>query len=411
MAHQNNDTQWTPLGQKILSVLKSKDTNINKFCKDVKCARTKIYKLLTKDTLSLTDASFMCTMLGVSPEAFGLPVDYLKTQYNQQVENTKDVQILSFNTFLQKHPEKDRKEFLDQYYNLFDQFIIQQMTSSLSVLDYCAKERGLENKYHADYYHELNQKYYKALERKISNIIANNQSFTYNRFFQLPLDVERYTEIDTKVLKHRRELPFKMAIRIVVELMFDETFEHIWNCFVRFEKSFKLNVLKLPVRFFNVYIADNKSIISEYDRCNLDRDIFPDIIFAEAIDPLKSSNDFVQNLIDTHQMDIDKLVSSKKKKGIDLQVSKEQFIKALLNQERYIKKTIKSIKEKRKKLKAKLDKIETETKSDDILKLLTSQTREVSKLEKLEDDLKFWKKRKEKLNRKLDYVKQTKLNQ
>ena len=396
-----SDSKRTALGERILEIFEEKGTNINRFCKDIGCSRTKIYQLLEKEEISLKDATFLCTLLGIGPERLGLPADYFKTPYNTQ-SKSNEIEIHSYNAFSQRTADSNKRTFIKQYFDLFANYITSQMQHSVVILDYCAKEKGLENKFDSEYYHDLNTQFYADLENRFDTLKASAKPFEYERFMQLPLDVERYSEVKKKFFSHRRKLPFDISVRIIIELMFEETFKHIWNCYRSFDEEFSLNVLKLPIRFYNVYITDGQSIISEFDKCNIDREIFPDLIFAESVNSVKPDSTFVKDLIQTYEIDLEKLKLSKKNKGEHLKVSKELFIHCLQEQQKYIEDSINELDLEIDELQSSLKTKQGNKPLGEFLKKKKVKSK-YDDLNQMRDELQYWIRRKKSFSLKVAY--------
>lgn len=381
---KNEQESISNVGNRILTILEEKKTNINQFCKIAEWSRTKFYKLLRQncENYKKADLALICTLLGIIPEEIGFKSDIFSTPFNQ---NFSDTELHSFNIFSECNGKEDHQAYLDKYFELVHHFLITPLDTSLTILDYCAKEKGLENKYDLKYFNKKNKEYYKELEKKLEGFKLQNKPFIYERFSQLPLDVERYTEANEKEFGNRRDLNFSIAVRIIIELMYDETFKHVWKCFNNFNNYFKLYVLKLPIRFFNIYIANNNCVISEYDRCNLDRVIFPDLIFAEKdLSPYSHKNNVIKDYIKSHKIDLEKLKKSKTSRKQAFEVDKKLFKESVLEQYDYLNRSSKSCKY-------------------DLASMKNKQVTETELKEK-ELEYEYWKKRVKKFKRKKEIL-------
>lgn len=164
---------------------------------------------------------------------------------------------------------------LADYFNTVVPYVDKAQTE-IYVLDYLPPHNALHNLMQLQEFEESARRmaekyrrYFETLEERL------DQGISYTRVLQLPY-VEKY-----KRLKGR-----KAVIQRAVDLVFRETLEHferIWSSESR-NSNFKLYILSVPVVPFSYMLIDEKYILAEYMRRNLDCVAFPGELFTNRAD-------------------------------------------------------------------------------------------------------------------------------
>ena len=277
--------------------------------------------------------------------------------------------------------------------NYFDTLInhIKQAQESYTVVDYFHKHKGIDLKYNKRKYKHRDKEYYGIIEDKLAS--GNLQ---YSRISQLPY---RYDKVVIDEKDERGKVSFENSVYEFVKLLFSGTFKHICRCFQKYPDKFNLYLLHKPLRLFNLYIIDDKFVISEYDRYNYGGLPVPDMLFVNGTEQA-SNNDRVKRLISHHKNNLKLL-------GIDIDCKGEECLlgKHRVTKELFIAKTVclyKMIEKKIESLKSQINKQEEKCKNDKATSSTIEQN--LTKLSEMREQLVKLKEKEKSAKKKYTYM-------
>ena len=241
----------------------------------------------------------ICSLTGLSPEDLGYSSTYFKSKYS----SNSTQEFIGYNSALSN--KQNYNSFFDSYFRIMRKYILEEVTESIYLLDYVAREIGVDFKGNKDYYHKENSRYFNDLEQKLSAMAAKNEEFKYTRIAQLPLECSVET--------------FEQGVQKLIEILSLESFQHIWKNFCsNYKAFFSLYLLIKPIRLFSWWIVDEKKILSEYSFYDIRNIPIPNLLFMNTGDKIS------KDLISCHLTDLNSVIS-RDKVGENKQVFKEHF--------------------------------------------------------------------------------------
>lgn len=280
------------LGASLCRILEERNIEKEDFYTEMGVSRATFYNLLGKqmDSYKKSEVAVICRLLDVTPVQLGLESDYFTDRFTGPRKT--DSGVTSLNFMLEGSPGYRR--YTERF---FDTFIknLAAAQKSFNVLDYCAKNIGIDAKdsISSQYYHQQNLEFFKTLEEKLGKKQSTGATFRYRRILQLPLDISNYPFYSN---------PNYEPIKAVIELLFDEAFEHYLRCFKKFPEYFRLFLLRVPMRISSYYIVDEKVLISLQNRVDKRGILIPDLLYLDKVAE-ENENDRAFVLRETYRAD------------------------------------------------------------------------------------------------------------
>ncbi len=280
------------LGASLCRILEERKIDKEDFYTEMGVSRATFYNLLGKqmDSYKKGEVSIICRLLDIPPSELGLAADYFPTRFAGVRQSANEVTSLNFTL----DGSVSQRPYAEKFFDTF----LESMASaehSFNVLDYSAKNMGIDNKdsISSIYYHQQNLLFFETLEAKMEKKQLQGDSFRYRRILQLPLDVSNYPFFSDENYE---------PIKGIIELLFDEAFSHMLRCFKKFPKYFRLFLLKVPMRLSSYYMIDDNSLISLHNRVDKNGMLVPDLLFHNRVRE-ENQNDTAFVLRETYRAD------------------------------------------------------------------------------------------------------------
>jgi hypothetical protein len=271
-----------------------------------------VYKLLESEEISKARLCLFCAMFNVGPAYFHKPDDYFDPVAAPANKASSSDRLVLYNYIGER--KSNYVEFVDAYFQAFANHILTAQRS-IYILDYLASKSGVRLEDPIGYFHQANSAYFQKLQAHLS---SGSPRIDYRRVCQLPIGIT----IDYDGITDEETL-FQRKIEVVIESLFEETFEHFCYCYKYCNGHFKLYVVQHPVRLYSYYIADENCILSEYLRFDIKGLPVPDILFINKIGYSRQDSS-AKFLIENYTQELRKLWEESTRLGRK-QVTKDLF--------------------------------------------------------------------------------------
>ncbi|HMN89675.1 MAG TPA: hypothetical protein PKE68_06615 [Saprospiraceae bacterium] len=271
-----------------------------------------VYKLLESEEISKARLCLFCAMFNVGPAYFHKPDNYFDPVAALANKANSSDRLVLYNYIGER--KSNYVEFVDAYFQAFTNHMLTAQRS-IYVLDYLASKSGVRLQDPIGYFHQANSTYFQKLQ---AHLTSGSYPIDYRRVCQLPIG----TIIDQDGITDEETL-FQRKIEVVIESLFEETFEHFCYCYKYCNDHFKLYVVQHPIRLYSYYIADENCILSKYFRFDIKGLPVPDILFINKIGyPRQDSS--AKFLIENYTQELRKLWEESTRLGRK-QVTKDLF--------------------------------------------------------------------------------------
>lgn len=304
-------------GKELKKYLAEKEISVDDAVKTIgRLSKNKLYSLLNQEQIPYEYAQLFHYVLGVPMHIFRK--ENRADLFSPYANNTR--------VFFVCHPKKDNEYLRNMmsYHEDITQkaldFLEHKTVQNLFIVGYYPlKSYGEKfgDSIALEIFRDCQRRYFEAIQSRILN-----KKIKYSRCEQLVLPKEKKIVGRTKLAKY------------CIESISDETFEHIHWCMQNLKENFEFYVVSQGYRPYTFWIADDKSMITEYHRYNRHGAMVPDIHLAFSgsdVNQKKDKNPYsgIHSYIECHQSHIGHIKKHKER----FLIRRQDFLSAIMELE------------------------------------------------------------------------------